>query len=361
METPALRRLCCKRATRLGFSVLLAGALWAGATPPAFAQSTAHFEKPLLIYSIDVEGGQSTLFVTPSGGSLLVDTGWPGSAARDPRRIQAAMQEAGITRLDHVLITHFHDDHVGGVPELVKRVPVGEFLDHGSNREDSPETRANYAAYLKAIDGKPRRILKPGDVLDISGLHVDVLVADGRHVDALPGVTPAANPACASERKWPEDLSENAYTLGMLLTFGKFRMLDLGDLTGAKEVALVCPSNPIGTVDLYLTTHHGLFLSNARAIVDAVHPRVAIMNNGARKGGSPDAWQTIHDSPGLEDLWQLHTAEDSDSAHNAAEAFIANPKGGPDGGYLKVTAYPDGSFSLFNPRSKLAKTYPAVH
>ena len=146
------------------------------------AQAQTSEAKHLLIYTIDVEGGQSTLLVAPSGASLLVDTGWPGNNGRDADRIQAAMHDAGITQLDHVLITHFHVDHVGGVPELVKRVKVGEFLDHGENREDSDITRHDYAAYLKAIEGTPRRIVHPGDTIDIPGLTTIVLTADGEHI-----------------------------------------------------------------------------------------------------------------------------------------------------------------------------------
>jgi beta-lactamase superfamily II metal-dependent hydrolase len=324
---------------------------------PASAQSAP--KQGLLVYSIDVEGGQATLFVTPQHGSLLVDTGWPGNNGRDAERIQAAMQDAGIARIDHVLITHYHDDHVGGVTELVKRIPVGEFIDHGPNREDSDATRFNYAAYVKAIEGKPRRTVHPGDAISIPGLSIVVLAADGEHISSVPGIKPVPNPYCAGERKWPDDPSENARSLGFLLTYGKFRMLDLGDLTGAKEIALVCPANPIGKVDLYLVSHHGLNQSSSRALVDAIHPRAAIMNNGAHKAGSPEAWQTVHDSPGLEDLWQLHTAEDSDAAHNSSAALIANPKGAPDAGaWLKVVASPDGSFSITNTRTGQTKLYP---
>jgi competence protein ComEC len=325
------------------------------ASHPAFAQKKAGH---LLIYSIDVEGGQSTLLVSPSGSSLLVDTGWPGNNGRDADRVQAAMRDAGITRIDHLLITHYHVDHVGGVPELVKRVPIGEFLDHGPNREDSASTRDGYAAYLKAIGDKPHRVVHPGDTIDIPGLSTIVLTADGAHIDAVPGITPAPNPYCATERQWPEDPSENARSAGILVTFGKFRFLDLGDLTGQKEVALVCPKNPIGTVDLYLVTHHGMNLSNSRSIVDAVHPRVAIMNNGAHKAGMPEAWQTVHDSPGLVDLWQLHTAENSDAAHNSPAALIANPAGSAtDGAYLKVAASANGSFSVTNTRTGETREY----
>jgi beta-lactamase superfamily II metal-dependent hydrolase len=312
----------------------------------------------LLLYAIDVEGGQATLLVAPSGQSLLIDTGWPANQGRDAQRIQAAMHDAGIARLDHVLITHFHTDHVGGVPELVQRVPVGEFLDHGLNREDSDITRHDYAAYLKAIEGHARRIVHPGDTIDLPGLSTIVLTADGEHIASVPGIRPVPNPYCASEPKWDLDETENPRSAGLLVTFGKFKFLDLGDLTKAKEIPLVCPANLIGAVDLYLVNHHGFNLSNARAFVDVLHPRVAIMDNGAHKAGSPEAWQTIHESPGLEDLWQLHTAEDSDKAHNSPAALIANPKGAPaDGAWIKVAAQPDGSFSVTNSRTGETKLY----
>jgi beta-lactamase superfamily II metal-dependent hydrolase len=311
----------------------------------------------LLIYAIDVEGGQATLLVSPSGGSMLVDTGWPGFNGRDAERIQAAMKDAGITKIDRVLITHFHMDHVGGVPNLVERVEVGQFIDHGENREDSDVTRHDYAAYMKAIEGKPHRVVKPGDTIDVPGLSILVLTADGDHIDAVPGVKPVANPACASEPKWELDTSENPRSTGVLVRFGQFRFLDLGDLTKAKEIPLVCPENRIGAVDLYLVNHHGMNLSNAKAFVDAIHPRVAIMDNGAHKAGSPEAWQTVHESPGLEDLWMLHTAEGSDAAHNSADSLIANLKGGSDGAYLKVVASKDGSFSVTNRRTGQSKEY----
>jgi competence protein ComEC len=329
----------------------------------AFAPNSAHAQTAagaghLLIYSIDVEGGQSTLLVAPSGESLLVDTGWPDNRGRDAERIQQAMQNAAIKRIDYVLITHYHSDHVGGVPDLVARVEVGEFLDHGANRENTPATEAGYEAYLKAIAGHARRIVHPGDTIPIEGLKVVVLTADGEHISAVPGIRPVPNPYCATERAWPTDPTENARSAGILVTYGKFKFLDLGDLTGQKEVALVCPRNPIGSVDLYLVTHHGMDLSNSRAIVDAIHPEVAIMNNGAHKAGMPAAWQTVHDSPGLKDLWQLHTAENSDAAHNSPEALIANPRGDGDGHYLKVVATADGSFSVTNSRTGMTRKYP---
>ena len=324
----------------------------------AMAQTPPRSGSDLLVYAIDVEGGQATLIVSPSGASLLVDTGWPGNSGRDAERIEAAMKDAGISKLDKVLITHFHTDHVGGVPELVKRVKVGEFLDHGVNREDSAITRRDYAAYVQAIGNTPRRALHPGDVIDIPGLNSVVLTADGEHVSSVPGIKPVPNAYCASEPKWELDTTENPRSVGILVRFGHFVFLDLGDLTKNREVALVCPDNPIGKVSLYLVDHHGMNLSNAKSIVDAIHPVVAIMDNGAHKAGSPEAWQTVHESPGIKDLYMLHTAEGSDAAHNSAEELIANPKGDGDGHYFKVVAHRDGSFSVTNSRTGKTKAYP---
>jgi|GEM_PF-143978 len=339
------------------FSTMLAACaltLFFAFTPSVRGQSKG---SDLSIYIIDVEGGQATLLVAPSGGSMLVDAGWPGNNGRDAQRIQAAMKDAGITKIDKVLITHFHVDHVGGVPNLVEHIKVGEFLDHGENREDSDITRHDYAAYIKAIGTTPRRTVHPGDTINIPGLSIVVIAADGEHIKAVPGIKPEPNSYCASEPKWELDTTENPRSAGVLVRFGKFRFLDLGDLTKAKEIPLVCPDNVIGHIDLYLVNHHGFNLSNSKAFVDAIHPRVAIMDNGAHKAGSPEAWQTLHESPGLQDLYMLHTAEDSDKSHNSAEPLIANLKGGSDGAWFKVVAHQDGSFSVTNSRTKQTKNY----
>jgi competence protein ComEC len=364
MRTPLETRLKTRpqtfRRLRILLAILGAACPLLLTVPQAAAQAGKADSGRLLIYSIDVEGGQATLVVSPSKGSLLVDTGWPGENGRDAERIQAAMKDAGITRIDHLLITHFHIDHVGGVTQLASSVPIGEFLDHGSNHEDSDITRHDFGVYLKVIEGKPRRSVHPGDTIDIPGLSTIVVASDGKAIDAVPGVKPTPNPYCADEPKADTDPTENAFSAGILLTYGKFRFLDLGDLTKAKEIALVCPNNPIPPIDLYLVTHHGFNLSNSKAIVDAIHPRVAIMNNGAHKAGSPEAWQTVHDSPGLKDLYMGHTAEDSDAAHNSPEALIANPKGtATDGAYFKVVAKEDGSFSVTNSRTGVTKDYAA--
>lgn len=311
----------------------------------------------LLIYGIDVEGGQATLLVTPEKGSLLVDTGWPGYGGRDAQRIEAAMKDAGISQIDRVLITHYHVDHVGGVPNLVKDVKVGQFIDHGESRESGEDVKPFYEAYLKASEGR-RRTVKPGDTIDVKGLNVLVLSADGEVIKQVPGVTPRPNPNCASEPKHEADQTENARSTGVLITFGKFRMLDLGDLTKDREVAMVCPNDPLPKVDLYLVTHHGFNQSSSKAIVDELGAKVALMDNGAHKAGSPEAWQTIHEAPGLQDLYMVHTAEGSDAAHNSPEKLIANPKGAKqDGAYFKVEAAKDGSFSVWNSRTGEKKEY----
>jgi competence protein ComEC len=313
--------------------------------------------KPLQIYFIDVEGGQATLLVSPSGQSLLIDTGWPANEGRDADRILAAAHQASLTQIDYVLITHYHRDHVGGVPELVNGIKIGTFVDHGPNMEDSQVTRTDYAAYEKAIAGHPRVTVKPGWALPMKGIEVRVLAAAGEHItDPLPGAG-ETNAYCKSEAAASDDATENARSVGVLITYGKFRFLDLGDLTKKKELELACPNDLLGTVDLFLVTHHGADLSNPKALVWALHPRVAVIDNGARKGASPAAWQIVHDSPGLEDLWQLHYAAESDRDHNVDPDHIANVKENCEGKYFKVTADPDGSFTLTNARTASQKTY----
>ena len=314
--------------------------------------------RPLEIFFIDVEGGQSTLIVSPSGQSLLIDTGWRGFEGRDADRIGQAAKAAKVKRIDYLLITHYHRDHVGGVQQLASQMKILNFLDHGPNIEDSKTTKEDYTDYVKALQQGEHTVLKPGDTVPIKGLSVKVLTAAGDHIQTPLEGAGQPNSFCASTPKREADPTENAQSVGVLVTFEKFRFLDMGDLTWNKELELMCPNNPIGTVDVLLTSHHGLNQSNSPALVDAVHPRVAIMNNGAKKGGSPDAWQIVKDSPGLEDLWQLHYAEAGGKEHNVADSFIANVDQG-DGQYIKLTAEGNGSFTVWNQRNKFEKVYKA--
>ncbi len=314
----------------------------------------------LQIYFIDVEGGQSTLFVTPDKHSLLIDTGWPGAESRDAIRIASAAKTAGIDHIDYVLLTHYHVDHTGGVPQLVARIPVGTFIDHGPNSEttDGPTVQAA-EAYDKVLAAQHygHLVPKPGDVLPITGVKVTVVSADGNLIkEPLPGGG-EANPYCASSEKRPADQTENARSLGVMITYGKLRILDLGDLTWDKEMELMCPMNRLGHIDLLVVSHHGWNQSSSPALVDAIAPRLAIMDNGAKKGGSPSVWDTVEKAPGLEDLWQLHYSEEGGPTHNVEAARIANLQGPDTGNYLKVAAYPNGRLEVFNARTGTTKQY----
>ena len=316
----------------------------------------------LKVYFVDVEGGQATLFITPAHESLLIDTGWAGNEGRDADRIVAAAKDAGVGKIDYVLITHYHLDHVGGAPQLAARIPVGTFIDHGENRELTDKaTVGAWEAYqhLLASGNYTHISLKPGDSLPIRGVKAKVVSSDGALIDAaLPGAG-QKNPACDGVARPPTDQTENPRSLGTLVTFGRLRILDLGDLTRDKEIELMCPLNRLGKIDIFIVSHHGWLQSDSPVLVQGIDPRVAIMDNGAKKGGSPIVFDTIMRSPHLEDLWQLHFSEEGGTAHNVRAEFLANPDGPDSGNYLELTARADGSFGVFNSRTKATKDYPA--
>jgi hypothetical protein len=274
----------------------------------------------------------------------------------------AAAKAAGISKIDYVLITHYHTDHVGGVPQLAAKIPIGTFIDHGENREPNDSvTEQGYKAYQQLLaSGKYKHMTaKPGEALPVRGIHGVVVSADGVLIDHPLADAGEENPTCKDSQKYAADQTENARSLGSVFTFGKLRILDLGDLTSDKEIGLVCPQNKLGKIDIYVVSHHGFSQSGSPALLNAIAPRVAIMDNGAKKGGSPSSWETIEKSPNLENLWQLHYSEEGGSAHNVAAEFIANVQGPDAGNYLKLTAWPDGKFEVFNSRTQQTKQYPA--
>jgi competence protein ComEC len=320
--------------------------------------------KPLQIYFIDVEGGQATLFVSPEGNSLLVDTGWPGHDGRDANRILAAAKDANISKIDFVLLTHFHEDHAGGVPQLAARIPIGALLDHGENREHSDAaTEQIWQDYLKAVEANHLRRIQPevGSTLAIGSLQADFVSSDGITLPQPLTGAGQANPTCAKSKQAPADKTENLRSLGTLFTFGKLRILDLGDLTADKEWELMCPINKLGLIDIYIVSHHGWSQSGSTVFLNGIAPRVAIMDNGAKKGGSPSSWDIIEKSPRLEQLWQVHYSEEGGDTHNVSAPFLANTQGPDSANYLKISAWPDGSFDVFNLRTKLTKHYAATH
>src|SRR5215468_10730839 len=311
------------------------------------------------IYFIDVEGGQSTLLVTPAGQALLIDTGYAGFDNRDPNRIFAAAHDAGVTRLDYLLITHFHADHAGGAAEVAKRLPVATFVDYGEPIEKSEFSRAPFAAYT-AVRGRGASLHpRPGDKLALTCVDVQVLSAGGAVLSQpTQRTTGVRNPACATLGKQPELEGENPRSIGIRIAFGSFTFLDLGDLPGADLAALACPNNLLGHADVYLVPHHGNKDTAIPAVLAPVSPRVAILNNGATKGGDPTAFKTLHNATGIEGVWQLHRSQNK-GAVNFPDAFIANfDEGAKDGGaWIKISAQSNGAFNVTNGRTGATTSY----
>jgi beta-lactamase superfamily II metal-dependent hydrolase len=315
----------------------------------------------LEIYWIDAEGGAATLIVSPSGQSLLVDTANRTPDDRDAKRIFAAAQQAGLKKIDFLLTTHFHADHIGAMPALAKLIPIGMYLDHGESIELSrPAVAANYKAYVEQSEGK-RKSLVAGDRIPLKGVDVEVLISAGK---AITKPLKGGGPNAAICQDWkdkttPEPDPDNDMSVGILLKFGKFKFLDMGDLTWNYEKQLVCPANLIGTVDLYQTTHHGLERSNSPQFVWSIRPTVALMNNGPRKGGPASVFEILRKSPGIQDIWQGHLAMGTPKEVNTDETMIANlgPSANCPANLLKVSVAPDGKYTLTNTRNGFTKTY----
>lgn len=316
--------------------------------------------KNLEIYWIDAEGGASTLIVAPSGESLLVDTANRAPEDRDAKRIFAAAQQAGLKKIDYLLTTHFHSDHIGAMQALAKMIPIGEYLDHGESVEMArPQVAAAYKAYLEQA-GSHRRILKPGDRIPLKGVNIEVIESAGHAITKPLKGAGAPNPACADFKEHPpEPDPDNDQSVGFLLRYGKFDFIDMGDLTWNYEQKLVCPNNLIGKVDVYQTTHHGLDRSNSPQFVWAIQPTVAVMNNGPRKGGQASVFEVLRKSPGLQDIWQGHLALSTPKEVNSDEKMIANlgPSQGCTGALLKLSVASDGKYTMTNLRNGFSKTY----
>jgi competence protein ComEC len=354
----------------------------------ATAVAQAPSGKTFDIYVTDMEGGNATLFVAPSGDSTLIDTGSGGPNFRDATRIMEAVHDAGLNHIDNLISTHWHGDHFGGMADVVARIPVQNFVDHGPNiepqntRTDDFMNKTYPALYAEA----KHTVVKPGDKIPMKGLDWTIVSAGGQVLKApLPGAG-ALNPECASfvpKAAGDDGGVENTQSVGSVITFGKFRMAHLGDLTWNKEFDLMCPVNRIGKLDVWVVSHHGLPLSDSPQLVHAIRPRVAIMNDGPRKGGPPATMNTLFTSPGLEDLWEIHFSILSGQEYTVPGMFIANTMDDPmtamaidpapqpargatglpthDGKayYIKISAQADGTFTVTNQRNMFSKTYAA--
>jgi len=342
--------------------------------------------KTLDIYVVDVEGGNATLLVAPSGESVLIDTGNGGAAGpRDPERIMAAVRDAGLTQIDHLITTHWHGDHFGGTEELAKRIPIRDYIDHGPTVEPQPASTAFLQTVYPTLFGAAKHtVAKPGDKIPVAGLDWRIVTSGGEAIKAPLAGAGAPNKYCAAYTPKQPDPTENAQSVGSIVTFGKFRVAHLGDLTWNKEFDLMCPANRIGAADVFLVSRHGQPSSNSEVLVHALRPRVTITNNGPRKGGQPDAMRILLSSPGLADLWQIHFSFLGGQEYTVPGMFIANseqaaipvaPMTPPQPGaqtqpasphdgtayWIKVSAQMDGSFTVTNSRNGFMKDYPAVN
>ena len=351
----------------------------------AVAAAQTRTARTLDIYLVDVEGGNATLFVTPSGETVLIDTGNGGNAAvRDAGRIMEAIKDAGVAQIDHLIITHWHGDHFGGLEELAKQIPIKQFIDHGPNVQPAQAADDFLRGPYAALTGKATHMVaKPSDKLVLKDLDWRVVAAAGQVLKTNLLGAGKPNPYCAASKAQDPDPTENAQSVSSYITFGKFRIVHMGDLTYNKELDLMCPANRLGGADLFIVSHHGQAISNSPALVHALAPRAAIINNGTRKGGQPDAMRVLFNSPGLEDLWQMHFSLLSGQEYTVPGAFIANqvdqqaegmpittwtpplpgqqappaPAHNGRSNYFKIVARLDGSFTVTNTRNNFSKTY----
>jgi beta-lactamase superfamily II metal-dependent hydrolase len=360
-----------KIVTSVSFAALLAS--------PALAKDTA-----LQMVSIDVEGGGGTLFVTPDGKSLLIDTGNPETSkvtgnTPSSQRIAQAAAALGVKKIDYLISTHYHGDHIGGLEGLLARMPVENFIDHGENRETTASTQpgapqidlknpppnssaAGYNRYVELIGNKRRIIAKAGDVFRIGGMTVTVVMADAQPIAKPLAGAGEDNPSCAGMESMAQiGGEENARSLAVVITYGKTKIAAFGDLTWDREKDLFCPANRVGKVDVYLATHHGTALSGSPASVNALAPIVTIIGNGARKGADPARVKTIESSPRHQGLWKLH-ASTANPQVNGDPQMIANEDADQTKDKfhnLRLRIERDGKITVINERNGFNKSYQA--
>jgi beta-lactamase superfamily II metal-dependent hydrolase len=326
----------------------VAGTAGAGGGPPQASGSVR-------IYWVDTEGGAATVIAAPDGRTIVVDGGFQ---SRDAQRVAAILtDELDTTRIDAMIATHYHIDHIGGIPALATMFTIGEYLDHGMAIESGTYINDYMSLFSAAGSSAKRTIVKPGDRLDFAALEL-TFVTSAREVIDPPLPTAVMNEDCADAiSKTAVAGEENPMSVGFLARFGNFDFVSLGDLTWNAEQALVCPVNRIGPIDLYQVSHHGGDLSSSPQLVNSLAPLVAVMNNGAAKGGSASTFDVLRAAPGFQDLWSLHRVTANDDAHNAEEALTANPGGQDQAFGISAVIEADGTFTVTNQRTGSSRTY----
>lgn len=310
------------------------------------AASASEKDGRLDIYFIDVEGGAATLFVTPAGESLLIDSGYPDNNGRDRDRIlKVAKDIAGLKQIDNVAVTHWHLDHFGNHAALSSLIPIKKFWDRGIpdtlSEDDKFPERAG--AYRAASQNQSKK-LSAGDTLPLKSgatpLKVKIVTASG---EVIPN-TGKPNPYATRNEPMENDPTDNAKSVSFLLTFGKFSFLCCGDLTWNVEAKLVTPNNPVGTVEMFMVTHHGMNTSNNPVFVKAIQPHVAVMCNGPTKGGHLSTQKTLRETKSLEAVYQLHRNVDLTDEEQTPAEFIANkePTAQCKGVFVKASVAPGG-------------------
>jgi len=335
---------------------------------------TAPAAGTLNIYWTDMEGGAGTLIVTPAGESILIDTGnpsRPGQQSTSAERIHAAAVAAGITKIDHLILTHYHMDHFGGAADLAKLMPIGEVLDNGIPDHD-PDGATNSTRFLKSIQpygdfpADHRSVIQPGQNLNLKQADgtapLTMYCVGCRQQFPVPAGTPTNPFYSMPVEKRPVDTTDNINSVVMLLKFGPFKFFIGGDLTWNMEGQMVTPCNPVGTVDLYQVDHHGLNLSNNPLLVRSLSPTVSVMSNGPHKGANPETLATLRSVPSIQTMWQIHLNLSGGSKYNTDQQYIANLSANNcPGNHIKCSVEPDGkAYTVSIPATGVAKTYATV-